>query len=711
MPDWFQKLVESDIYPPSHDIIVSRVVKKLITTAFIHLLFVVILFSFMDSKAENHLFPDDWITISLENSRDIEFSPDGSLLAMGFQNGTVVGYNISSQDIDWIIKENHTIQALEWAYNDDDLILAVGMGAWNNTNKGGLRIYSIPDLHLIEDSHFNEWISCLSYDPFHNRLAVSGQHYGDLDVLDASDWTLIDNIPTGYVLSIDFSEKGEELALSYYEFIELDGKPYRSEVEIYRLDNDQLTFNKTIGPVPVIASYLEWRPKSSQLVFGNETMYLGDSSNGTFSIIKDNLGAMTTGACDNTGQIFYYSQNFIIWALDIDQGSQNHQFAAGNYIVDIEIFLDNSMLAIAEKESIKIGEMNFSYTPAPKDSDGDGYPDSSDKFPDDPTEWNDTDDDGYGDNTDRFPKDPAEWNDTDNDGYGDNSDAFPEDPFEWNDTDNDGYGDNSDRFPEDPSEWMDSDNDTFGDNSDEFPNDPTEWKDTDGDGVGNNSDAFPENASEWIDSDGDGVGDNTDEFPFDPWEWKDSDGDGEGDGSDPYPYDPTRKSDGEPLPNATKDSDNDTVPDDEDKFPNDPAASVDDDMDGYPDMWNPGMTAEDSTTGLELDRYLNDPRDQSRKDPDKFSIDTWVLVPIIIFTLVILFLVAVLVIVRSIGKRTGDLTIEEERIKRYIEDITGTGENGEMEIDDHRIRVLLEDSRFEGRISDSTYRSIMDILN
>ena len=41
----------------------------------------------------------------------------------------------------------------------------------------------------------------------------------------------------------------------------------------------------------------------------------------------------------------------------------------------------------------------------PKDTDGDGYPDNSDAFPNDPTEWKDSDDDGYGDNSDDFPYD------------------------------------------------------------------------------------------------------------------------------------------------------------------------------------------------------------------------------------------------------------------------------------------------------------------
>ena len=61
------------------------------------------------------------------------------------------------------------------------------------------------------------------------------------------------------------------------------------------------------------------------------------------------------------------------------------------------------------------------------DSDGDGYSDSKDAFPNDDDEWFDSDSDGVGDNSDEFPNDTNEWIDIDNDGYGDNSDDFPDD--------------------------------------------------------------------------------------------------------------------------------------------------------------------------------------------------------------------------------------------------------------------------------------------
>lgn len=65
--------------------------------------------------------------------------------------------------------------------------------------------------------------------------------------------------------------------------------------------------------------------------------------------------------------------------------------------------------------------------------------------------------------------------DSDGDGFADENDAFPDDPLEWLDSDGDGVGDNADAFPFNPNETLDSDGDGFGDNVDAFPNDPDRW--------------------------------------------------------------------------------------------------------------------------------------------------------------------------------------------------------------------------------------------
>ena len=157
-----------------------------------------------------------------------------------------------------------------------------------------------------------------------------------------------------------------------------------------------------------------------------------------------------------------------------------------------------------------------------KDSDGDGFVDPVDAFPNDPSERVDTDGDGVGNNADT---------DDDNDGVIDDGDFYPLDPDEWSNTDGDALGDNADAFPEDPSETLDSDGDGVGDNTDVFPHDPSETVDTDGDGVGNRADPFPYDTREWQDTDGDGIGDNAD---------PDADNDGVPDERDAFPGDSSR---------------------------------------------------------------------------------------------------------------------------------------------------------------------------
>jgi hypothetical protein len=175
-----------------------------------------------------------------------------------------------------------------------------------------------------------------------------------------------------------------------------------------------------------------------------------------------------------------------------------------------------------------------------QDTDGDGYPDSSDAFPLNPLEWSDIDSDYVGDNNDAFPLDANESKDSDNDGVGDNKDRYPSDKNEQYDSDNDGIGDNSDVFPYDPTETKDTDSDGIGDNADKEPYEPNKGYDTDLDGVADPYDAFPYDPTQWLDIDGDTYGNNLngknpDLFPYDPMEWNDSDNDGYGDNSDFFP--------------------------------------------------------------------------------------------------------------------------------------------------------------------------------
>ena len=271
------------------------------------------------------------------------------------------------------------------------------------------------------------------------------------------------------------------------------------------------------------------------------------------------------------------------------------------------------------------------------DSDGDGYSDQGDKFPQDPTQQLDSDQDGYGDNPDgnlgddcprtygtsnrnstygcedsdfdgwadyedMYVNDSSQWKDTDGDGYGDElngfqGDACPKnagssmlDRFGCRDTDNDGWSDNGDALPENPTQWLDRDGDGYGDNDTEeateidlFPSDGTQWNDTDGDGHGDNpygtqGDWFPSDPTRWMDSDRDGVADDDDLFDNDATQWDDRDGDGYGDETngnrpDAFPDDPLE----------WKDTDDDGIGDNSDDLPFNPSQTNDRDGDGFGD--------------------------------------------------------------------------------------------------------------------------------
>jgi len=65
-----------------------------------------------------------------------------------------------------------------------------------------------------------------------------------------------------------------------------------------------------------------------------------------------------------------------------------------------------------------------------------------------------------------------------------------------------------------------------------------------------------------------------------------------------------------------KDTDGDGIPDTNDVFINDAAASKDTDGDGYPDEWNEGKSETDSTTGLKLDEFPDDPKKWKKEEDD-----------------------------------------------------------------------------------------------
>ena len=182
------------------------------------------------------------------------------------------------------------------------------------------------------------------------------------------------------------------------------------------------------------------------------------------------------------------------------------------------------------------GKMDGETTRGCPDSDGDGVADNLDAFPDDPFQSSDLDGDGFGDdplspNKDDCPNTVGTSNqgntygcpDSDGDGWANTRDDFPNNSTQWKDTDEDGYGDNWGN-----STWNNTREENWpgdfiidAEMADAFPNDDTQWSDSDGDGWGDNPngtnpDDFPLIPSQYKDSDGDGYGDNTTRDAYQP---------------------------------------------------------------------------------------------------------------------------------------------------------------------------------------------------
>ena len=88
-------------------------------------------------------------------------------------------------------------------------------------------------------------------------------------------------------------------------------------------------------------------------------------------------------------------------------------------------------------------------------------------------------------NGDKFPNEPTQWNDTDGDGYGDNPNGFQPDGCPqinaFSTMDRFGCPDSDfDMYSDPDSSW------TIADGADALPNDRTQWEDRDGDGYGEN---------------------------------------------------------------------------------------------------------------------------------------------------------------------------------------------------------------------------------
>lgn len=290
------------------------------------------------------------------------------------------------------------------------------------------------------------------------------------------------------------------------------------------------------------------------------------------------------------------------------------------------------------------------------DDDGDGILDYND---DCPIEWGnstqdtlgclDSDGDGFSDSGDFMPFDPSQWVDSDGDGYGDNhyydidpttglfvnqsGDGSPNDSEQWEDMDGDSYGDNNpegekyDDCPTIPGTsnqngkfgCIDTDGDGWANEDDLFPLNSTQWADRDGDGFGDNPDgagpdACPDDAGQSTmdgklgcpDMDGDNWPDDIDSFPNDSTQWNDTDEDGFGDSPEGTDADDCVETFGNSTLGGILgciDSDGDGYADSIDKLPDEYSQWADFDNDGYGD--NPDGVSPDGCPTIPGTSYLD----------------------------------------------------------------------------------------------------------
>ncbi|PXY71069.1 MAG: hypothetical protein CXX83_00855 [Methanobacteriota archaeon] len=271
------------------------------------------------------------------------------------------------------------------------------------------------------------------------------------------------------------------------------------------------------------------------------------------------------------------------------------------------------------------------------DADLDGWSDSGDDLPGDPTQWEDTDGDGFGDQgrgnqpdacimvAGTSTEDRYGCPDSDGDGWSDEFDYDQDDPLVWNDGDGDGFNDQNeddclnqkgssiyDRQgcpDQDRDGWSDPDGGQSAHpigSADAFPVDGTQWRNQDGDGYGDNPMGFEpdscdaasgtsrfkvENAEfvDWFgcsDQDNDGLFDGDDDCQLvggtstiDRYGCPDSDGDGVSDANDDCEL---QAGDSTIQFTACPDTDGDGIPDSIDPVPSDGLGTADDwDADGW----------------------------------------------------------------------------------------------------------------------------------
>jgi hypothetical protein len=144
------------------------------------------------------------------------------------------------------------------------------------------------------------------------------------------------------------------------------------------------------------------------------------------------------------------------------------------------------------------------------------------------------------------------------------------------------------------------------------------------------------------------------------------------------------------------------VGDNSDAFPDDPSASIDTDGDGHPDRWNEGKDENDSTTGLKLDEYPEDPdKWDSSEIAEEDDNEVYILLAVAIIVCISL-LVLISFVVRNRGGEGGEI------LSNYWDDVVHDRMPEGERLDHREMEGLLEEKLWAEEISLDTYNEIIE---